>query len=648
MPEVTPEMIADLPTLFGVAVSPDGRQVVYVQGRSSKRDEHGSSTVWVAPIDGSSPPRQFTSGTTVDYQPRWSPDGRQIAFLSDRAKRGTAQLYLIAADGGEARALTNVDNKKPVLGFAWSPGGGHIAFLSADEPTAEDDRREKERDDADVWGERWPHARLRLLSLATNEVTTLAAGNRHIAALSWSPGGTEVAYLVWRTPTMESFGQDGVIERVAITGGDSHVICRFPCSVDALTWSEDGKMLLFLAPAAQRPQSSSAVYAVPARGGEPRRIAFGDQSCAMGLDRPPGSSRPLAAEALGLETRLCWLDPATGASVPFYPSRPEDGEAELGNWSVRTPDSQAVALAMVRSAGDRPPEVWAGRSDDSSAAPVLRQISHHQTSLDGVTFGHQEPFRWTAPDGWDLDGILVRPADAAGGRALPTVVLVHGGPYGRWGQGFHLNWGDWAQWLALAGYAVLMPNPRGGFGHGERFAAAARGDVGGADYRDVLSAVDAAVERGITDPDRLGIGGWSQGGFMTAWAVTQTRRFKAGVMGAGVSDWGMMVTTSDVPDFERALGGSAPWDGIGPHRHAELSPISFARSVTTPLLILHGQRDERVPLSQAIGFHRALREVDVPSQLVVYPREPHGVGERAHQIDLLKRVRAWYDRWLRA
>src|SRR5581483_7807843 len=130
-------------------------------------------------------------------------------------------------------------------------------------------------------------------------------------------------------------------------------------------------------------------------------------------------------------------------------------------------------------------------------------------------------------DGWQMDGILVRPPDAPTDRPLPAIVLVHGGPYGRWGHGFHLSWADWAQWLALAGYAVLMPNPRGGYGHGERFAGAARGDVGGADYADVMSALDAAIERGIADPERLGIGGWSQGGFMTAWAVTQTARFKA-------------------------------------------------------------------------------------------------------------------------
>src|SRR5579884_629005 len=177
---------------------------------------------------------------------------------------------------------------------------------------------------------------------------------------------------------------------------------------------------------------------------------------------------------------------------------------------------------------------------------------------------------------------------------------------------------------------------------------AARGDVGGADYADVMSALDAAIERGIADPERLGIGGWSQGGFMTAWAVTQTRRFKAAIMGAGVSDWGMMAMTSDIPDFERELGGSVPWDGLEYQNHLRLSPISFARETKTPVLILHGEKDARVPLTQAIGFHRALREYGVPTELVVYPREGHPIRERMHQLDLLRRVRSWYDRWLRS
>src|SRR5947209_4299448 len=188
---------------------------------------------------------------------------------------------------------------------------------------------------------------------------------------------------------------------------------------------------------------------------------------------------------------------------------------------------------------------------------------------------------------------------------------------------------------------------RGGYGHGESFAAAARGDVGGADWLDVLSAIDAAVEQGIADPDRLGIGGWSQGGFMTAWAVTQTDRFKAGIAGAGPTEWGWMAATSDMGTFEAELGGSTLWDGPGPYRHSVISPLSYARQVSTPLLILHGEKDARMPVSQATSFHRALREIGAPVEMVIYPREPHGIEERNHQLDLLRRVRAWYARYIR-
>jgi dipeptidyl aminopeptidase/acylaminoacyl peptidase len=193
---------------------------------------------------------------------------------------------------------------------------------------------------------------------------------------------------------------------------------------------------------------------------------------------------------------------------------------------------------------------------------------------------------------------------------------------------------------------VLLPNYRGGRGHGNAFANAARAGMGTVEWDDVMAATDAAVERGIADPDRLGIGGWSQGGFLTAWAVTQTNRFRAGVMGAGVSDWGMMAATSDLPTFEAALGGSVPWDGPGPHHAAVGSPLSYAVRRTTPLLIVHGADDERVPHSQAVAFYRALRDQDAPVELVTYPREPHAVGERRHQLDLMRRVLAWYDRWL--
>lgn len=378
-------------------------------------------------------------------------------------------------------------------------------------------------------------------------------------------------------------------------------------------------------------------------------IAGGETNCATEVRAIQQTPSLAALIGEGLESRIDLLDPKNGEAVTLLHGKDGERGVEYASWDVRRDQEGKLTVAVVRSAGDQPWEVWAGQGQEghNGKAIAIQQISAHQEQLAGISFGKQEPFYWTAGDGLELDGILIRPVEETEAYPLPMVVLVHGGPYGRWGQEFHLDALDWGQWLALAGYAVLMPNPRGGFGHGEQFAAAARGAVGQADYQDVIAAVDAAIDRGIADPERLGIGGWSQGGFMSAWAVTQTGRFKAAVMGAGVSDWGMMVMTSDMPDFEQELGESAPWDGETQRRHLELSPITFARHVTTPVLILHGEKDARVPLSQAIGFHRALRKHGVPVEFVVYPREPHGVAERAHQIDILKRVRRWYDRWLK-
>ena len=649
MSELTAELIVDQQFPQGVQIAPDGKQVAYILAPCGKKEEHETSAIWVASADHAREARQFTTGEAHDWHPRWSPGGQRLGFLSDRAKRGTAQLYLIAADGGEALALTSLTNKKSVEAFAWSPGGGQIAFTSADEPTEEDEKQEQERDDARVYSEKWPYSRLRLFSLATREISTLAAGERHIADFSWHPQGTEIAYIVQQTPDLEARTHEVVIERIAIAGGEPQVVCRFPRAISSLAWSQDGSTLFFLASVAMKSQSSTAVYAVGVQGGEPTPIAYGQTNCAAELRALQLTPTLAVLLGEGLGSRIDLLDPKKGEAVTLLSDMDGERAVEYDSWDVRRSEDGTLSVAVVRSAGDQPREVWAGqeRAGRNGRAIAMQQISAHQGQLAGIAFGKQEPFFWTAKDGLELDGILIRPAGEAQLSPLPMVVLVHGGPYGRWGHEFHLHPLDWGQWLAQDGYVVLMPNPRGGFGHGEQFAAAARGEVGQADYQDVMAAVDAAIARGIADPGRLGIGGWSQGGFMSAWAVTQTTRFKAAVMGAGVSDWGMMVMTSDVPDFELELGGSAPWDGPEQRRHLELSPITFARNVTTPVLILHGENDARVPLSQATGFHRALRRQGVPVEFVIYPREPHGVAERAHQLDILKRVRRWYDHWLK-
>ncbi|HET9015694.1 MAG TPA: S9 family peptidase [Thermomicrobiaceae bacterium] len=627
------ELVVSLPVPDDPQLSPDGRWVIWSATPPGKTGDFPEGALWIAPVDGEVEPRRFTGGTGRDYHPRWSPDGASIAFLSDRHKPGTFALWLIARRGGEARLL--VERGRSVDAFWWSPDGARIAFLAPDEPTSEDERRARERDDAEVYGERWPLNRLQVVELATGTVSTLPTGDVHVVEAAWSHGGDRLAVITAPTPELETRGS-GAVSVVPLDGSASTPVCGAPgFGIGQLQWSEDGRDLLFVSGLDREPQGSSTVYAVSANGGTPRVVGptVNDLECASRLACTPDGVAVLSV-ARGLTTDLRLLDPASGEQEPLF----TPGRGDIEGYSVGGTRNSRV-LALIKSSGSEPPEVWAGPPGN------LRRLSDHHAPLRAFRFGTQEEFHWRAADGLSLDGVLIRPPDAPAGP-LATVVLVHGGPYSRTTAGWNLRPQNWGQWLAAHGYLVLMPNYRGGTGHGHRFAVTARGAVGLGDFGDVMSGVDAAVERGLADPDRLGIGGWSQGGFMTAWAVTQTDRFKAAVMGAGVTDWGMMTMTSDLPTFESVLGGSRPWDGVGPHQHARISPISFAARATTPTLILHGRGDPRVPVSQAIGFERALREAGAPVRLVVYPREPHRIGERAHQLDLMRRVRDWYDRWL--
>jgi len=264
-----------------------------------------------------------------------------------------------------------------------------------------------------------------------------------------------------------------------------------------------------------------------------------------------------------------------------------------------------------------------------------------------MTWGTQERLSYKASDGLELDGLLILPVGKRREDGpFPLVTYVHGGPYSRYADELQLYSILSGQLLAAAGYAMFLPNPRGSSGRGHDFAATVAGAVGGDELTDILSGIDLLIADGVADPDRLGIGGWSHGGFMTAWAVGQTDRFKAALMGAGISDWGMLAATGEWGSAEADLTGSVGWEGAGAHPHDRVSPVSYASKVRTPVLIVHGEDDSNVPVGQSIYFHRALSRFGVEHEFVVYPREGHGIRERNHQLDLLRRTRAWFDRWL--
>lgn len=626
---LTPETVAALWSPSDAQVSPDGRWVAWTAAPYGTEGEHPETGIWVASVDGTTPARRWTRAAD-DSTPRWSPDGTRLAFLSDRAERGTPGLYVLDLAGGEATPVAV--RKRSVGAFAWAPDGARIAFLAPDDPTAEDERREKERDDADVYGERWAHQRLWLVSATGGDADQVWAPDLHLAELAWSPDGSRIGLLGRRSPLVEHLAATEVWLVDVAEPRQPGVLLAAAGWASDLGWT-DPDTLVYLAPHGHEPQRSGTAWALPATGAPARVIGTGidEPRCTGGL--VPGTGRVLLALAEGLANRLEWVDMATGERTTAY-----DVPGDLSAVSAaETPDGPV--LAVVRYGDALVPEVEAGPPG------ALRVVSDHGAGVADVPLARPEVLTATGADGLPLDAVVIRPVGAGDGP-WPTAVLVHGGPYSRSGLWSHTHPLDWGQLLAQHGYAVVLPNYRGGVGHGDAFARSARGDMGGAEWGDVLSVVDAAVAAGIADPDRLGIGGWSQGGFLTAWAVTATDRFKVGVMGAGVSDWSMMAATSDLPDFEAALGGSRPWDGPGPHRAAQGSPLSYAERRTTPLLILHGANDLRVPHSQAVAFHRALAGQDAPVQLVTYPREPHGVRERRHQVDVQTRVLEWFDRYL--
>jgi dipeptidyl aminopeptidase/acylaminoacyl peptidase len=632
-PVLTAELIVDGAVPGQAEISPDGHWVAYVVRPMGRPGKSRLSAVWIAAADGSSPPRQLTAGTAADSGPRWAPDSASLFFMSDRT--GSAQLHRIRVDGGEAESLTEWDGEI----YDFCPlADGRVAVVAADEPTEEDERREAERDDAMVWSEQRGNGRLRLLDPVTRELHAAgdrgALGGRHVVELAPRPDGGAVAVISWENQEDYPGASANELHVVDLATGAVQDLGRVAGYAEsAVWWADDGTWhVAYLAE--PDPLGGFVVYdTVPGASAPPHDLTSSMDVSPASLAQVAGGP-PLALFESGLDTQIHRLDPA---AMRFRCLSERTGSIE----SLTASRSGEVVSALATTAHE-PADVYAG----PPGGPLSR-ISDTRPELRGIEWGTQERLSYKASDGLALDGLLILPPGRSRADGpFPLVTLVHGGPDARYADEFVLGVSTPGQWLAAGGFAVFLPNPRGGTGHGREFSAAVVGDLGGAEFTDILAGIDMLVADGVADPDRLGIGGPSHGGYMAAWAVGQTDRFKAALVNAGISDWGTIAGTGEFGPTDGVLAGSFGWEGTGPHPHDRVSPISFASRVRTPVLIVHGEDDTNVPLGQAIYFHRALSHYGVEHDLVVYPREGHGPRERNHQRDLLLRTRAWFDRWL--
>ncbi len=638
----TSDDVLAMKTVSDPQVSPDGRFVAYVVDSLNDEKDAYQTDVWLVPTAGGEA-RQLTSSPQNDDTPRWSPDGKWIAFLSERPRPGAKkdetdeakrQVWLIRPDGGEPRPLSSAPGS--VSELAWSRDGKTIGFV-AREPKSEDrKRREKEKDDAWTPPETYPWARLWVIDLASREARQLTRGDLHVTGFSFSPDGQRIAFAGQPTPLIpDSYNSDLYV--VPVAGGEPKSLVQRRGADAAPEWSPDGKWIAFLSQDGKSPEwfTNNYVCIVSAAGGAPRNLAPRLELDRLGgpggLVWSPDSVSLLVASLQ--RTAVQVLRVTLDGHVDALTKGPELSSAP-------SLDAKGQTLAFLREDSERPREVWTM----ALPAGTPRVLSDSNPQVRDLLAFRKELVTWKGADGWDIDGLLVYPSGYKPGERVPLVLNVHGGP-----AGTHSNthtaaariWG-WPL-FAQQGFALLFPNPRGSGGYGESFRGANVRDWGGKDYEDLMRGADALVERGIADPRHLAVTGWSYGGFMTSTIVTKTDRFNAAIVGAAVTDLASFTGTTDIPDFSHSYFGAWPWED--PQLYVEHSAYFHAGKVKTPSLVVHGDKDERVPTSQGWEFYTALRKLGVPTELLILPRQPHGPREPKLLRTCHERFVAWIERY---
>jgi dipeptidyl aminopeptidase/acylaminoacyl peptidase len=631
-------------------LSPDGRWVAYVVASHDVEADRPVSHLWLSSWDGATSV-QLTTGGGEAKRPRWSPDGAWLAFLAARGDEAAhVQVWLLPAAGGEARQLTSAP--EDVEDFAWSPDGSRLVVVRRDAgpppagaeggkappPIVIDRYYFKEDETGYLTGER---RHLFLVDVATRREVALTRGEREDLNPAWSPDGRSLAFVSQvgadgdRTLAWEVF----VVE--ARPGAAPRQLTRFEGATNnpggeggtsRIAWSPDGTQLAFLQGGAPRLlyYAPTRLATVPAAGGPVRVLT-------AGLDRwvtdpawaPDGSLLALVEEDRA--QRLVRIPAAGGAPVPLL-----DGPRAVGGFDVGRDGRIAALFATARTL----PEVHA--QEGPGWRPLSRQ---NDALLAELQLAELEPTSFTSRDGTAIAGFVMKPIGWKAGTRYPAVLRLHGGPVGQFTWGLDLPYDPCWQLLAAKGYLVILPNPRGSLGRGQDFASAILGEWGQKDAEDVLAAVDDAVARGLADPARLGVGGWSYGGILTDFLIARDGRFKAATSGAGMGN--MLAGYGGdmyVREWEAELG--TPW--AAPERWLALSaPFLHADRITTPTLFLVGEKDFNVPAIGSEQMYQALRSLGRTTRLVIYPGQFHELTRPSYVRDRAERTVGWYDRFLK-
>jgi dipeptidyl aminopeptidase/acylaminoacyl peptidase len=624
----------DLMKVAGVGnprISPDGTRVAYAvtETKMEKDKEWKNVTqVWVVPISGGQP-RQYTRGDKSSSAPEWSPDGSMLAFLSDREKDGERQVWMIRADGGEAWAVTA--HKGGVSGFRFAPDGKLLLLSATDQPAKDEEDRKKVKDDTMVIDHDIKMTHLWTWNIDTKAEKRLTEGDFTVSDPQWSPDGTRITYTTRPTPKADD-GSLSDVWMMTAGGGEKKRLTTDSGSSDTARWSPDGKWIAYAGgPDNGGGVSNSYLYLIPTNGGPAKQLN-------------PKFDLSVGTPVWARDGKTIYFSTNVLEAIEVYAADANSGEVKQvsrrgGLTGITEISRDGKTIVGTSSTAKQPTELYASSADFAS----LKLLSDHNAWLKGYALAETEVVKWKSKDGTEVEGLLTKPVGYEAGKKVPFLLNPHGGPTGASLN----NFSGTVQVLAANGFAVLQPNFRGSTGKGLAFAQANKNTWGKGDYEDCMTGVDAMTASGVADPDRLGAFGWSYGGYMTFWILTQTDRFKAVSPGAGLSNIYSMYSQNDIQRYLRWFySDKSPWEAQ--ELYWDRSPMKYVKNVKTPTMIMHGQVDTRVPIAQAQEFYMALKEMKVPVEFVVYPRENHGFTEPRHQMDRVRRYVKFFAKYLNA
>jgi dipeptidyl aminopeptidase/acylaminoacyl peptidase len=629
----------ELRTFQQAEISPDGKRVAWVESLPGTGGMPSpNSAIYMVELAAPEAPRRITAGdgkaAHEEHDVAWSPDGERIAFLSDAATSGQLQLFVANVESGGAKQLTHLNGFLASPG--WSPDGKAVALLFTENATRAAGPLVAETPDEGVVSEEFFEQRLTLVDPVSASVRQISPPDMYVYEFDWAPDGERLAVTAAHGNGDNNWYIAGLFKIDAASGAITDILAKPGMQIGVPKWSPDGKTIAFIGGLmSDEPIVGGDVYLVTETGGNPQNLTPNMPATASWLTWVGNSKKILVAEYVDGSSAIHEMN-SEGSIGNTRDTFFKESSIFSGDFGMQFSISHdGETIGFIQQSFEKPPEVWAGKFGD------WKQITHRNNGLHPA-WGKSVSLHWTTDIG-KVQGWLTYPTDFDPAKTYPLVVRVHGGPSWAVTPAWPTRW-DYSLALPSQGYFVLQPNPRGSYGQGERFTAANAKDFGYGDFRDIMAGVDQAIKSAPIDPQRIGVTGWSYGGYMTMWGVTQTNRFRAAVAGAGLSDWLSYYGENKIDQWMPPFFGASVYDD--PAVYAKSSPITFIKNVKTPTLVVVGDSDGECPAPQSYEFWHALKTLGVPTQFVIYPHEGHEFADPAHSRDVIERVVNWFNQYL--